>query len=112
VGARPVFELDAEDSLAEAEKQLIADVYWKYGRFAAWKLRDMTRQETPWAVARINRTISQELMITFFAQREDKGMMSQTLDTVPVSPERVKRQATPLPVFLGAPAWLNEGVRE
>ncbi|MDR1326753.1 MAG: DUF4065 domain-containing protein, partial [Treponema sp.] len=68
-GIHPVFELDAKDSLSESEKQLIADVCREYGRFAAWKLQDMTRKEAPWAAARINGTISQESMKTFLNRR-------------------------------------------
>jgi uncharacterized phage-associated protein len=65
-GPAPVFEIDAKDSLSEAEKQLVADVYWKYGQFAAWKLRSMTHNETPWAMVPINGTISDESMADFF----------------------------------------------
>jgi uncharacterized phage-associated protein len=65
-GAHPVGELDAKDELTGTEKRLIAGVYWNYGRFAAWKLRDMTRKETPWATAQINGTISPESTAHFF----------------------------------------------
>jgi uncharacterized phage-associated protein len=68
-GSNPVFEIDAEYSLSEAEKQLIADVYWQYGQFAAWKLRDMTHKETPWAMVQRNGTISSESMANFFDKR-------------------------------------------
>lgn len=33
------------------ERKLMDDVYTFFGQFAAWKLRDMTHQETPWKEA-------------------------------------------------------------
>jgi uncharacterized phage-associated protein len=65
-GSAPIFEIDAKDSLTEAEKQLIADVYWKYGQFATWKLRMMTHKETPWAMVPIGGVILPESMADFF----------------------------------------------
>jgi uncharacterized phage-associated protein len=83
-GIYPVFELDAkDDSLTESEKQLIADVYWEYGQFAAWKLGDMTRKETPWAAAQTNEAISQESMKTFF----DERFFVDPKDIPPLTPE-------------------------
>jgi uncharacterized phage-associated protein len=82
-GANPVFEIDAEDSLTEAEKQLIADVYWEYGQFAAWKLSDMTHKETPWITAQLNGIISRESMANFF----DKRFSVDPKDIPPLTPE-------------------------
>ncbi|MDR3342200.1 MAG: DUF4065 domain-containing protein [Treponema sp.] len=65
-GSALVFEIDAKDSLTEAEKQLVADVYWKYGQFATWKLRSMTHEEAPWLMVPSNGTISSESMTDFF----------------------------------------------
>jgi uncharacterized phage-associated protein len=82
-GANPVFEIDTKGRLSEAEKQLIADVYWKYGQFATWKLRDMTHKEPPWAMAQNNGTISQESITDFF----DKRFLVDPKDIPPLTPE-------------------------
>jgi hypothetical protein len=58
-------------------------VYWKYGQFAAWKLRDMTHKETPWATAQTNGAISRESMATFF----DKRFFVDPKDIPPLIPE-------------------------
>jgi uncharacterized phage-associated protein len=65
-GAHPVGELDAKDDLTGTEKRLIAGAYQQYGQFAAWKLRNMTRKETPWAAAQISGIISPESITHFF----------------------------------------------
>ncbi len=36
------------DVLNENEKELIDEVYNVYGQFSAWKLRNMTHDESPW----------------------------------------------------------------
>lgn len=36
------------DKLAKDELELINEVYDVFGPFEAWKLRDMTHEETPW----------------------------------------------------------------
>ncbi len=45
---------------------ILDDVYKVYGQFSAWRLRDMTHQETPWLETERNGKISDELMLAFF----------------------------------------------
>ncbi|SOD80968.1 Panacea domain-containing protein [Spirosoma fluviale] len=63
---------DYEFSVAFTEEQesLIKEVFNVYGQFSAWKLRDMTHQESPWRDANENgkADISQESMRIFFKQ--------------------------------------------
>jgi len=35
-------------SLTAEESELVRDVYEAFGQYSAWKLRDMTHEETPW----------------------------------------------------------------
>jgi uncharacterized phage-associated protein len=37
-----------EIKLTKKEKDLIVSVWKVYGQFSAWRLRDMTHNETPW----------------------------------------------------------------
>ena len=64
----PAFDPDA--ALNGEQKQLLNDVWNAYGQFSAWKLRDMTHQEPPWAgayVANRNEVISHESLREYFA---------------------------------------------
>lgn len=36
------------DIFDDKQRQLLISVYKTYGQFSAWKLRDMTHQESPW----------------------------------------------------------------
>lgn len=83
-GANPVFEIDAEGNLTDAEKQLIADVCWKYGQFATWKLRDMPHKEPPWITTQLSGTISSESMADFF----EKRFLVDPKDIPPLTPRR------------------------
>jgi uncharacterized phage-associated protein len=57
---------DIESLLTDGEKRLIEDVYWKYGQYAAWKLREMTHNEIPWRQAPSGAIIPQAAMKDFF----------------------------------------------
>lgn len=47
-------------------QQLLDETYAVYGQFSAWKLRDMTHDESPWRETPANNVISHELMRRFF----------------------------------------------
>ncbi|MDY3124217.1 Panacea domain-containing protein [Gallibacterium anatis] len=48
-GALPTTDLDIDFSkFSNEDKELLDDVYDVYGQFSAWKLRNMTHDETPW----------------------------------------------------------------
>lgn len=46
--------------------EILDEVYQVYGQFSAWRLRDMTHEETPWLKTRRNDVISDESMLEFF----------------------------------------------
>ncbi len=48
---------------------LMDEVYDVYGQFAAWKLRDMVREEAPWKATPVREAISHEAMAEFFRTR-------------------------------------------
>jgi uncharacterized phage-associated protein len=49
-------------------QEFLNEVYETYGQFSAWKLREMTHQETPWiqAYEKSDSVISHESMKTYF----------------------------------------------
>jgi len=40
--------MDNKSSLTNEEAELISEVYDVFGQFSAWKLRNMTHEESPW----------------------------------------------------------------
>lgn len=46
--------------------EILDDVYKVYGQFSAWKLRNMTHEETPWLETDRNEIISDDSMLSFF----------------------------------------------
>lgn len=62
------------DSLTADEKSVINEVYNVYGQFSAWKLRDMTHSEAPWAETEKNAVITHERLLEYFqTQVNDNG---------------------------------------
>ncbi len=60
------------NSIPENIRSFLDDVYQTYGQFSAWRLREMTHQETPWQNSynkTANDIISDEEMIKFFKSR-------------------------------------------
>ncbi len=48
------------------QREALDEVYKVYGQFSAWKLRNMTHEESPWKNTPRNGTISPDLMRSFF----------------------------------------------
>ena len=46
--------------------ELLDEVYAVYGQFSAWKLRNMTHEESPWKETPINEMISTQKMQEYF----------------------------------------------
>lgn len=68
-GSNPIpapVDFDAEASLTADERELIENVYSTYGQFAAWRLREMTHEESPWLNSREAGTISLASMKEYF----------------------------------------------
>jgi len=55
-------------SIPKSIRDFLEDIYRVYGRYSAWRLRDMTHQEPPWAnaKARQKKIISDRDMVNFF----------------------------------------------
>lgn len=66
----PVPEIDLT-VYSEQVKELLNDVYEIYGQFSAWKLRNMTHEETPWMETPLNSEITTESLKRFFMTRID-----------------------------------------
>ena len=62
------YEEDYNDNLDEETKVLLKKVYDKFGQYTAWKLRDMTHQETPWKETPRNHIIDRKLIQTYFKE--------------------------------------------
>ena len=62
----PVVSVD-ENTLNEQAKEIINEVLSVYGQFSAWKLRDMTHEESPWANTNDNEEISHSLLKNYFS---------------------------------------------
>lgn len=60
------------DVIPSDVRELLDDVYQNYGQFSAWRLRDMTHQESPWLTSynkTTNDVISDEKLAEFFSTR-------------------------------------------
>ena len=70
-GSQPIPKPDDFDTESiHAETRLFLDeVYEVYGQFSAWKLRNMTHQETPWNSTPLNTVIPHEKLEEFFQTR-------------------------------------------
>ena len=50
-GANPIpipYDVDAYEVFTEKEREVLNEVYKHYGQFSAWKLRNLTHEDTPW----------------------------------------------------------------
>ena len=64
-----VFEDDFDFSkFSPEENELLQEVYDTFGQYSAWKLRNMTHNETPWCSTRQNARISTEVIKQYFKQ--------------------------------------------
>ncbi|MGY4490656.1 Panacea domain-containing protein [Pseudomonas sp. TE3610] len=57
------------DCFSPPERELLDEVYEFYGQYSAWRLRQLTHDETPWKESYqsgSNQVISQSLMTRFF----------------------------------------------
>ena len=56
-----------EHLIPDIEK-VLEDVYEEFGQFSAWKLRNMTHEETPWKAAEIGEEIPVEIIKKYFVE--------------------------------------------
>lgn len=64
--ATPIAPKTCPSTLTKAEKELIDNVWNVYGQFSAWKLRDMTHNESPWQNTNRNNKISNTKLKSYF----------------------------------------------
>lgn len=62
------YEEDYDDKLDEDTKVLLKKVYDRFGQYTAWKLRDMTHQETPWKETERNHVIDKMIIQNYFKE--------------------------------------------
>jgi uncharacterized phage-associated protein len=62
------YEDDYEEKIDEDTITLLKRVYNKFGQYTAWKLRDMTHQETPWKETRRNSVIDKKIIKEYFEE--------------------------------------------
>ena len=64
-----VFDEDFDFSqFTDDENELLREVYGTFGQYSAWKLRNMTHEETPWKETPRNKVISVESIKAYFEQ--------------------------------------------
>ncbi len=80
-GAIPIEEIKIDDAVYdERDTLLLQRVYEHYGQFSAWKLRQMTHQESPWKdyyEEGQNNIIPSNAMRSFFADKLKDDFVEQ-----------------------------------
>lgn len=72
-GAEAISAPEKAVVLTKNEKDLINSVWEIYGQFSAWKLREMTHNESPWRNTPRNSVISHENLSSFFKNQLVNG---------------------------------------
>ncbi len=62
----PIKVMTCPSTLTKQERELIENIWNVYGQFSAWKLRDMTHNETPWQNTGRNNVINHSVMKSYF----------------------------------------------
>lgn len=60
------YDKDFTIDIDEETETLLENVYEKYGQYTAWKLRNMTHEESPWRDTNRNEIISKEKIKDYF----------------------------------------------
>ncbi|WP_312637385.1 type II toxin-antitoxin system antitoxin SocA domain-containing protein [Oscillibacter sp.] len=62
-----VFDEDFDfNSFAKEENELLTQVYDVFGQYSAWKLRNMTHEETPWIETQQSCVIAKDAITDYF----------------------------------------------
>jgi len=56
------------DGLTDEQRELLSEVYDKFGQFSAWRLRDMTHEEDAWSKTPRNEVIDPALIESSFRE--------------------------------------------
>ncbi len=66
-GANPLeANIEKLPELTQEQKSLIFDVYQVFGQYTASRLMEMTHEESPWRMTKINEVISHKLLKEYF----------------------------------------------
>lgn len=57
---------DVSDAISQEQRDLITEVNKVYGQFSAWKLRDMTHNESPWLTTNRGDVITKDKIKSYF----------------------------------------------
>jgi len=60
--------IPSQIKFSEEEEDVLEKVYDYFGQFSAWKLRNMTHEETPWQETKKNDTIAIQLIEDYFKE--------------------------------------------
>lgn len=76
-GIPPIVNGDFEE-INERDRAVLDDVYNYYGQYSAWKLRNMTHEESPWidAYEQPDDTITTSALRAFFSQEFDEDYLN------------------------------------
>lgn len=56
------------DIIADSDAELLLEVYEEFGQYSAWKLRNMTHEETPWKSTKLGQIIDTDLIRDYFTE--------------------------------------------
>lgn len=59
---------EIEGNFDKSELDTVTDVYSYFGQFSAWKLRNMTHEESPWINTPTNSIIDPEVILNYFKE--------------------------------------------
>jgi uncharacterized phage-associated protein len=62
----PIPSENYTERFSNDDLKLMAEVYGVYGQYSAWRLREITHQESPWKETPLNHVISHEKMKAYF----------------------------------------------
>lgn len=62
------YDDDYNDNIDNDTKTFLQKIYNSFGQYTAWKLRDMTHQETPWLETERNSVINRKSMENYFRE--------------------------------------------
>lgn len=74
-GSGIIFEGNIDLNFPEEINEFLEEIYENFGQYTAWKLRNMTHEETPWLLTERNEEIPINLIEDFFKNtRKNYGM--------------------------------------
>lgn len=99
--ALPRSESIQNATLSDDERAMIGSIWRRYGRFSAWRLRQMTHNEAPWTSARgdhpqqtpTNAPISNESLRSHFTRIHEEDCRRMSVDATAIAHARADAMA-------------------